>query len=56
MESNKEIITLRGHEDRISCLAFNSNEKIFASGSDNTIKLWDLELLKEIKTFKEHDK
>ena len=49
MDSNKKVRTLSGHAGDISTLAFSPNGKIVASGgSDETIRLWDLETGEEL--------
>ena len=46
---------LRGHSDRILSIAFSPDQKILASGSaDRTIKLWDAQTGKSIKTLQGH--
>ena len=48
-ENYAEIILLTGHSDDVTCLSFNHNSTLLASGSlDTTIKVWDLNL-KELK-------
>ena len=45
------IRNFEGHTNVVSSVAFSPDSKYIISGSsDNTIKLWDLETLKEIKT------
>ena len=47
---------LVGHEDSVSSVSFSPDSKTLASGSaDKTIKLWNLETGKEIRTLKEHE-
>ncbi len=42
---------LKGHNGDINAIAFSSNGRVLASGSnDNTVKLWDIQTAKEIKT------
>ncbi|KAK3610382.1 hypothetical protein CHS0354_008662 [Potamilus streckersoni] len=53
----KCIGTLRGHQNIVWCLA-NHRSKLFSSGADSVIKIWDLENLAQgcIKTLKGHNK
>ncbi|GAX41443.1 protein kinase [Tolypothrix sp. NIES-4075] len=47
--------TLIGHSDEVNSLAFSSDGITLASGSDDkTIKIWNLNNKKEIRTFKGH--
>ena len=46
---------LRGHSDRILSIAFSPDQKILASGSaDRSIKLWDAQTGKLLKTLQGH--
>ena len=48
-------MTLENHKDTVNSIAFSPNDKILASGSgDTTIKLWNIEIFKEIKTLTGH--
>jgi len=50
-----ELVVQTGHSSDISSIAFSPNGKIVASGSfDNTIKLWDKETGKELRTLYGH--
>lgn len=52
---NGDPIQLNGHTDSVSTIDFNHDGTRLISGSfDNTIKLWDVSSLKEIKTFTGH--
>ena len=44
-------IPLKGHTDRVSCVAFSPDSKILASASQKTIKLWDISTGKAKATF-----
>jgi len=51
-----ERYTLEGHNSSVYSVNFSPDGKTLASGSaDNTIKLWNLETGKEIRTLKGHD-
>ena len=51
----KELFIQMGHSGGINAVAFNPDGKHCLSGSgDYTIKLWDLETGREIKTFTGH--
>ena len=50
-----EMILPIGHQDRINCLIFSNDGKYVLTGSnDNTIKLWDVNAAKELKTYIGH--
>ena len=44
IETKKEIATLIGHMESVNSISFNNNGKMLASGSDDSIILWDLEI------------
>lgn len=49
MESTKKVRMLRGHAGEINTVAFSPNGKILATGgSDETIRVWDLETGEEL--------
>jgi WD40 repeat protein len=49
--SQAELIVQTGHLGPVTSIALSPNKKILASGSyDNTIKLWDVETGKELRT------
>lgn len=53
---SKEIITLLGHTETVSCASFSPDGRYIASGSgDKTVKLWDIVTGKEVQTFKGHN-
>ncbi|RKU28053.1 hypothetical protein C6497_09985 [Candidatus Poribacteria bacterium] len=46
---------LKGHESMVTCLSYSPNSKIIASGSrDQTVRLWDVNTGKLIRTLTEH--
>ena len=50
-----ELVVQTGHTGDISSIAYSPDGKLVASGSfDNTIKLWDVETGKELRTFYGH--
>jgi WD40 repeat protein len=52
IDTGKEIVTLRGHSDRVRCLCLSLDGKFLVSGSvDRTIKLWNLATKELIRTF-----
>jgi len=54
---SKEILTLRGHKDTVTSVAFSPNSQQLASGSmDNTIKLWDVRSGKQLNSLRGHKK
>jgi WD40 repeat protein len=47
-----ELVIPKGHAGDVSVLAISSDKKWLASGDDKgTVKLWDMETAKEVKTF-----
>lgn len=56
LETGKEIATLSGHTDKVTCVAFNpSDGRILASCSyDKTVKLWDKETKRCLGTLSNH--
>ncbi|MGD1919982.1 MAG: DnaJ domain-containing protein [Pleurocapsa sp.] len=52
MDTGKRIGILQGHTKRVTCLGISSSGKTLISGSeDKTIRFWDLEERKIIRTF-----
>ena len=47
-------IIFEGHKDWVRSVAFSPDGTMVASGSDDTIKLWNLEG-QELKTFEGHE-
>ncbi|MEA5079163.1 MAG: hypothetical protein VB013_11395 [Anaerolineaceae bacterium] len=55
LAKNQVMLTLPGHSDRVSALAFSSDDKYLASGSwDDTIKIWRLSDGTMVRTFFDH--
>jgi WD40 repeat protein len=55
VDKGKELFTVEGHQDEVSCVAFSSDGKLLASGSrDKTVKVWDVEKRQELLTLKGH--
>ena len=49
------ILSLRGHQSAIACVAFDSKEEVVVAGADaGTLKLWDLENSKVMRTLTGH--
>ncbi|BBD59134.1 WD-repeat protein [Nostoc sp. HK-01] len=56
LSRRSEYNRLEGHDDSVTSVSFSPDGKTLASGSyDKTIKLWNLETGKEIRTLKGHD-
>lgn len=54
-KTNSTKYILRGHVDRIGCLAYSPDGQIIASGSnDQTVRLWDVKTGKPIRTLAGH--
>jgi len=52
---NPELVVQKGHGFKITCFAFSPDGKFIVSGSmDNTLKLWDIQTGKEIRTLTGH--
>jgi len=53
--SDQSIMTLRGHENFVNCVAISPDGKRIVSGSsDNTAKVWDADSGEEIMTLRGH--
>ena len=54
--TRKELLTLRGHVDAVSCVAFSPDSKRLATaGRDHVIKIWDVSMGLEVLTLSVHD-
>ena len=55
IETGKHKITLKGHKERVECIAFSPDRKTLASASkDHAIILWDITKGQRKKTLKKH--
>jgi WD40 repeat protein len=53
--TGREVLTLPGHTDNVSCLVFSPDGRRLASGSsDETVKLWDVATGQEALTLRGH--
>jgi WD40 repeat protein len=53
--TGEELLTIRGHDDRVIAVAFSPNGKLLATASwDNTAKVWDAATGTEIETLRGH--
>src|SRR5205085_1069883 len=48
------IFTLKGHTSPVWCVSFSPDGKRLATGSNTTVKVWEMATAKEIGTFKGH--
>jgi len=58
-ERNKELVPehkLKGHVNSVECIQFNPNDhsKLVSGSHDHTMKIWDLNKMKEIRSVKPH--
>jgi WD40 repeat protein len=52
-ESGKELLTLTGHKETVTAVAFSPDGGRFVTGSDDkTVRLWDAATGDEIRTWK----
>ena len=57
LHTRKTLSNLKGHHDRINCIAFSPNNKSIVTASDDcTIKIWDVQTGHELKTLNGHQK
>ena len=49
-----ELMTLRGHSNRVHCVAWNSTGSLLATGAE-AVKIWDTENWTELSTFGERE-
>jgi WD40 repeat protein len=55
LENGRQLDTLKGHLDAITCVAVTPNGRLVVSGSeDHTLKVWDMENAHEIRTLSGH--
>jgi hypothetical protein len=53
--TGQELLTLRGHPDKVNCVAFSSDGSRIISGThDRTVKVWDTGTGKELLTLRGH--
>jgi len=52
--TGQEIITLKGHTDRVTSVSFSPDGKRIVSGSEDGVKIWDANTGQEILTLKGH--
>jgi hypothetical protein len=56
VETQKRVLTLRGHQDVVTSLSMTVDLPLLASGSrDRTVKVWDLSTGAEVRTFSDHE-
>lgn len=53
-QSGEVIGLLEGHEYLVRALTFSRDSRYLASGSDETLRIWDLERMKEFRSFEGH--
>jgi eukaryotic-like serine/threonine-protein kinase len=57
LRCNLDVMTLRGHTDRVAAVAFIPDSRYLATaGRDGTAKLWDVRSGEDVRTFKGHTK
>jgi WD40 repeat protein len=49
LKKRQKIRTLRGHLDTVNSLVFSSKGPLISSSSDNTIRIWDSDLVPEVR-------
>lgn len=58
-ERNKELVPenkLKGHINSVECIEFNPNDnsKLVSGSHDHTMRIWDLNKMKEIRSVQPH--
>ncbi|ETO35055.1 hypothetical protein RFI_02019 [Reticulomyxa filosa] len=59
IETTKQLIVLKGHEDTVRSVKYGSNElthTILSGSSDTSVRLWDIRSGQQTHVFKEHTK
>jgi WD40 repeat protein len=51
--TGRRLFTFRGHTDRVASAAFGPGRWLASAGDDGTVRVWDTETLKEVRTFRD---